>query len=296
MEHRPYPDRICLFLIETRDTTRKLYVINGSMAHIVAIANQKGGVGKTTSAVSLASQLALLGFKALLLDFDPQASATSGVGVSQLPEGSDLYDAFFGRIPFKELIVKSAIPNLSVIPGSHDLVSLELEIGKTPGREIILRNALKEVQGDFDVIFIDCPPSSGLLTLNALGSAQHVLVPLQAEYYSLEGLSGLLNTISFVQQTFNPSLQILGIFLTMFDARTNLSVQVLQETERHFADKVFRAKIPRNIKLSESPSHGLPICRYDPQSAGAKAYLALAGELIERLGLNNRDEGADQAA
>jgi chromosome partitioning protein len=296
VEHRPYPDRICLFLIETRDTTRKLYVINGSMAHIVAIANQKGGVGKTTSAVSLASQLALLGFKALLLDFDPQASATSGVGVSQLPEGSDLYDAFFGRIPFKELIVKSAIPNLSVIPGSHDLVSLELEIGKTPGREIILRNALKEVQGDFDVIFIDCPPSSGLLTLNALGSAQHVLVPLQAEYYSLEGLSGLLNTISFVQQTFNPSLQILGIFLTMFDARTNLSVQVLQETERHFADKVFRAKIPRNIKLSESPSHGLPICRYDPQSAGAKAYLALAGELIERLGLNNRDEGADQAA
>jgi chromosome partitioning protein len=267
------------------------------MSQIVAIANQKGGVGKTTSAVSLASQLALLGFKVLLLDFDPQASATSGIGMDKLPEGADLYDAFFGRISFRDLVLPSPIPNLWVIPGSHDLVSLELEIGKAPGREIILRNALKDVQEGFDVIFIDCPPSSGLLTLNALGSAQHVLVPLQAEYYSLEGLSGLLNTISFVQQTFNPSLELLGIFLTMYDARTNLSVQVLNETEKHFGDKVFRAKIPRNIRLSESPSHGLPICRYDPQSAGAKAYLALTGELIERLGLNNSSEGgADRAA
>ena len=269
---------------------------NCPMTHTVAIANQKGGVGKTTSAVSLSSQLALLGLKVLLLDFDPQASATSGLGMEKLPEGADLYDAFFGRVPFRDIIRTSTIPNLWVIPGSHDLVSLELEIGRAPGRELILRNALKEIQDDFDVILIDCPPSSGLLTLNALGSAQHVLVPLQAEYYSLEGLSGLLNTISFVQQTFNPSLQLLGIFLTMYDARTNLSVQVLEETERHFGERVFRAKIPRNIKLSESPSHGLPICRYDPQSAGAKAYLALTGELIERLGLNNRDEGAERAA
>ncbi len=266
------------------------------MSQIVAIANQKGGVGKTTSAVSLASQLAILGFKVLLLDFDPQSSATSGIGMEKLPEGADLYDAFFGRVPFRDLVLPSPIKNLWAIPGSHDLVSLELEIGKTPGREIILRNALKGVQEGFDVIFIDCPPSSGLLTLNALGSAQHVLVPLQAEYYSLEGLSGLLNTISFVQQTFNPSLQLLGIFLTMYDARTNLSVQVLNETEKHFGDKVFRAKIPRNIKLSESPSHGLPICQYDPQSAGAKAYLALTGELIERLGLNNNEGSADRAA
>lgn len=270
--------------------------LNAFMTHIVAIANQKGGVGKTTSAVSLASQLALLGFRVLLLDFDPQASATSGLGMERLPEGADLYDAFFGRVAFRDLVTPSSIDNLWVIPGSADLVSLELEIGKTPGREIILRNALKGVQEGFDVIFIDCPPSSGLLTLNALGSAQHVLVPLQAEYYSLEGLSGLLNTISFVQQTFNSSLNLLGIFLTMFDARTNLSVQVLQETEKHFGPKVFRAKIPRNIRLSESPSHGLPICRYDPLSAGAKAYLALTGELIERLGLNSCDGGAEQAA
>ncbi len=277
-------------------TLRTCKFISAFMTHIVAIANQKGGVGKTTSAVSIASQLAMLGFKVLLLDFDPQASATSGVGMEKLPEGADLYDAFFGRVSFRDLVIPSPIDNLWVIPGSHDLVSLELEIGRTPGREIILRNALKEVQEGFDVIFIDCPPSSGLLTLNALGAAQHVIVPLQAEYYSLEGLSGLLNTISFVQQTFNPSLKLLGIFLTMYDARTNLSVQVLQETEKHFGDAVFRAKIPRNIRLSESPSHGLPICRYDPTSAGAKAYLALTGELIERLGLNASEEDSGRAA
>jgi chromosome partitioning protein len=264
------------------------------MTQIIALANQKGGVGKTTSAVSRSAQLALLGFKALLLDFDPQASATSGLGIEQHPEGSDLYDAFFGKVLFKDIIVPSSIPNLSVVPGSHDLVSLELEIGKTPGRELILRSALTDIQKDFDVILIDCPPSSGLRTLNALGAAQSVIVPLQAEYYSLEGLSGLLNTISFVQQTFNPSLQLLGVFLTMYDARTNLSVQVQQEAERHFGDKLFRARIPRNIKLSECPSHGLPICKYDPQSAGAKSYLALAGELIERLALNKDSE--EQAA
>ena len=264
------------------------------MAQVIALANQKGGVGKTTSAVSLSAQLALLGFRVLLLDFDPQASATSGLGIDKHPEGRDLYDAFFGKVPFREIIVPSSIPNLSVVPGSHDLVSLELEIGRSPGRELILRSAMTDIQADFDLVLIDCPPSSGLLTLNALGCAQSVIVPLQAEYYSLEGLSGLLNTISFVQQTFNPTLQLLGVFLTMFDARTNLSMQVHQEAERHFADKLFRARIPRNIKLSECPSHGLPICKYDPQSAGAKSYLALAGELIERLGLNKED--SEQAA
>jgi chromosome partitioning protein len=171
-------------------------------------------------------------------------------------------------------------------------VSLELEIGKAPGRELILRSALAELEPRYDVILIDCPPSSGLLTLNALGAAKWVMVPLQAEYYSLEGLSGLLNTISFVQQTFNPKLQMLGVFLTMFDARTNLSVQVYEEAARHFGDGLFMTRIPRNIRLSECPSHGLPICSYDPQSAGAKAYLALAGELIERLGLNDTEDEA----
>jgi chromosome partitioning protein len=264
------------------------------MSQIIAIANQKGGVGKTTSAVSLSAQLALLGFKVLLIDFDPQSSATSGLGVAKHPEGSDLYDAFFGRVPLTDVVVPSPIKNLSVVPGSPDLVSLELEIGKTPGRELILRSAIRDIQDDFDVIMIDCPPSSGLLSLNALGAAQSVVVPLQAEYYSLEGLSGLLNTISFVQQTFNPTLKLLGVFLTMYDARTNLSVQVQREAEAHFGEQMFRARIPRNIRLSECPSHGMPICTYDPNSAGAKSYLALAGELIERLELNK--VGSEQAA
>jgi chromosome partitioning protein len=264
------------------------------MAHVVALANQKGGVGKTTSAVSLSSQLALLGFRVLLLDFDPQASATSGMGVQRHPEGQDLYDLFFGRVRLPSLIVDTQVERLKVVPGSPDLVSLELELGKTPGRELVLRSSLEEVSGNFDVILIDCPPSSGLLTLNALGGAQWVLVPLQAEYYSLEGLSGLMNTIAFVQQTFNPKLEILGVFLTMFDSRTNLSVQVFEEAQRYLGEKIFRTRIPRNVKLSECPSHGMPICVYDPQSAGAKSYLALTGEIIERLGLDGT--GAAQAA
>lgn len=257
------------------------------MAHIIALANQKGGVGKTTSAVSLAAQLAILGFRVLLLDFDPQSSATSGIGLEKHPEGSDLYDVFFGRLRLSDVVVPSSIENLRVVPGSPDLVSLELELGKTPGRELILRSALADIEADYDVVLIDCPPSSGLLTLNALGAARWVLVPLQAEYYSLEGLSGLLSTISFVQQTFNPKLEVLGVFLTMFDARTNLSIQVYEEAERHFAERLFRTRIPRNVKLSECPSHGLPICLYDSQSAGARSYLSLAGELMERLGLDN---------
>lgn len=258
-----------------------------SMTHIVALANQKGGVGKTTSAVSLSAQLAMLGFRVLLLDFDPQSSATSGIGLQRHPEGSDLYDVFFGRLKLTDVVVPSSVENLRVVPGSPDLVSLELELGKTPGRELILRSALTEIASSYDIILIDCPPSSGLLTLNALGAARWVLVPLQAEYYSLEGLSGLLNTITFVQHTFNPQLEVLGVFLTMFDARTNLSVQVYEEAERHFSDRLFRTRIPRNVKLSECPSHGLPICLYDSQSAGARSYLSLAGELMERLGLDN---------
>jgi len=265
------------------------------MAQVVALSNQKGGVGKTTSSVSIAAQLSLLGFKVLLLDFDPQASATSGIGVDKHPEGADLYDIFFGKMRLSDLVVQSALPNLRVVPGSHDLVSLELEIGKMPGRELILRSALAEIERDYDVVIIDCPPSSGLLTLNALGAANKVLIPLQAEYYSLEGLTGLLKTIAFVQQTFNPKLDILGVFLTMYDARTNLSIQVHKETEAHFGEKLLKTRIPRNIKLSECPSHGLPICLYDASSAGAKSYLALVGELIERLGLNN-DSGTARAA
>lgn len=265
------------------------------MPHVIAIANQKGGVGKTTSSVSLSAQLALLGFSVLLLDFDPQCSATSGCGVDRRVEGEDLYDMFLGRLPLQALVSPTAIDSLKVVPGSPDLVSLELEIGKMPGRELILKSALAEVGKGFDVVVIDCPPSSGLLTLNALGAANSVLIPLQAEYYSLEGLSALMNTIQFVQQTFNPTLEVLGVFLSMFDGRTNLSIQVFDEAQRYFGDKMFKTRIPRNVRLSECPSHGQPICVYDAQSAGAKAYLALSAEVIERLDLNNRPDHAQAA-
>ena len=266
------------------------------MPHVIAIANQKGGVGKTTSAVSLSAQLSLLGFSVLLLDFDPQCSATSGCGVNRRAEGEDLYDMFFGGITLDKLITPTILPSLKVVPGSPDLVSLELEIGKMPGRELILKSALADAGKDFDVVVIDCPPASGLLTLNALGAANSILIPLQAEYYSLEGLSALMNTINFVQQTFNPSLSVLGVFLSMFDGRTNLSIQVFDEAQKFFGEKMFKTRIPRNVRLSECPSHGQPICVYDPQSAGSKAYLALTAEVIERLDLNSAPTTTAKAA
>lgn len=253
------------------------------MGHVIAIANQKGGVGKTTSAVSISSELADAGYSVLLVDFDPQGSATSGLGVSLLEEGKDLFDVFFERVSIGQVIQDTNIKGLKVAPASKDLVGLEIELGKKPGRELILKTELTLLRSRFDYIIIDCPPSSGLLTLNALGAAQHILIPLQSEYYALEGLSALVNTIQFVQQTFNPQLSILGVFVTMYDSRTNLSSQVEEEARKYFGNLMFRTRVPRNIKVSEAPSHGLPIGRYDPSSSGAKAYKDIALEVVERL-------------
>lgn len=252
------------------------------MGTVIAFANQKGGVGKTTSAVSISAELAKRGYKVLLIDFDPQGSATSGLGVAFHEEGNDLFDMFFGRTSLKNVIVSSPIANLYVAPASKDLVGVEIELGKTPGRELFLRSELSNIKTCFDIIIIDCPPSSGLLTLNALGAADHILIPLQAEYYALEGLSALMNTLNFVQQTFNPKISILGVFVTMYDSRTNLSAQVDREARNYFQDKMLDTKIPRNIKLSECPSHAQPICMYDPDSPGAKAYSQLSDELVAR--------------
>jgi chromosome partitioning protein len=252
------------------------------MTHIISISNQKGGVGKTTSAISIASELANLGRQVLVVDFDPQGSATSGLGVERPAEGEDLYDLFFGRVSLAAIIRPTVIPNLFVAPASPDLVGLEIELGKVPGRELILKTELNLLKTSYDYVLIDCPPSSGLLTLNALGAADKVLIPLQAEYYALEGLSALMNTIEFVRQTFNPGLEILGVFMTMFDSRTNLANQVEGEARRFFQGLMFESRIPRNIKLSECPSHGMPICLYDPLSAGAVAYRSLAGEVDRR--------------
>ena len=256
------------------------------MAHIIAISNQKGGVGKTTSAVNLSADLAEQGYRVLLIDFDPQGSATSGSGVTFQEEGSDLFDMFFGRVTLRDILKDSQIPNLKVAPASKDLVGVEIELGKAPGRELILRTQISLLQDFYDFILIDCPPSSGLLTLNALGAAKHVIIPLQAEYYALEGISALMNTIQFVNSTYNPDLSILGVFITMYDIRTNLSAMVEKEAKDFFADKMFKTRIPRNIKLSEAPSHGLPICLYDRESAGAKAYKTLSQEILERCGFS----------
>ena len=218
----------------------------------------------------------------LLVDFDPQANATSGLGVELNEEGQDLYDMFFDRVSLDRIIKPTGIKGLDIAPASKDLVSIELELGKQPGRELILKSELSAVRSRYDFIFIDCPPSSGLLTLNAMGAASYVLIPLQAEYYALEGLSGLLDTVAFVNETYNPELSILGVFLTMYDSRTNLSAQVDDEARGFFDDKYIDVKVPRNVKLSECPSHGLPICLYAPQSAGAKAYKELSEQIALR--------------
>ena len=249
------------------------------MKNIISVSNQKGGVGKTTSAVSLASEMAKMGRSVLLIDLDPQASASSGLGVKLQSESEDLYDVFFGNISISNIIKQCLVNNLDVVPGSKDLVSLELEIGKTQGRELILQTELSLLKKQYDYIYIDCPPSSGLLTLNALGASDYILIPLQAEYYALEGISGLMNTVNFVKQTFNPKLELLGVFLTMYDYRTKLSGLVEEEARKFFNDLVFKTIIPRNIRLSECPSYSQPICVYDPKSIGAKAYHELATEI-----------------
>lgn len=252
------------------------------MSYVISVANQKGGVGKTTSAVNISAELALMGRRVLLVDFDPQGSATSGLGIHVNEEGKDLYDLFFHRVPLSSVIKSSNINGLSVAPASKDLVSIEVELGKAPGRELILRTELKLLRDSYDYVLIDCPPSSGLLTMNALGASDKVIIPLQSEYYALEGLSALMSTIGFVKQTFNPELELLGVFLTMFDARTTLSHQVEAEAKNYFKELMFESKIQRSIKLSEAPSHGLPIALYAGDSPGAKAYKSLAMELDVR--------------
>lgn len=266
------------------------------MTFTFAISNQKGGVGKTTSAVSLASCFAARGFRTLLVDLDPQGNATSGLGVKELEEGKDVYDMFFGRISLDSIIVKSAVHKLDVAPSSKDLVGLEIELGKIPGRELILSSQINLLRSRYDLILIDCPPSSGLLSLNALGAASHVLIPLQAEYYALEGLSSLMETVEFVQHTFNPDLAILGVFITMYDSRTNLSREVLAEAKEHLGDLTFNTMVPRSIRISESPSHGLPVNLYDPACAGAKAYEALADEVLKRCGISVVEGSSNKVA
>ena len=253
------------------------------MAKIIALTNQKGGVGKTTTAINLSALVAEAGKRVLLVDIDPQGNATSGLGKAET-DSNTVYEVLLGEAPAREAIVPTGFGSLDLMPTAIELAGAEIELVSVETRESLLKAALQELRDDYDYIFIDCPPSLSLLTLNALTAADSVLIPIQCEYYALEGVGQLVNTVKLMKKRLNPELRVEGILLTMYDARTNLCAQVVQEVRTHFREEAFETMIPRNVRLSEAPSYGLPIHLYDARCTGAQAYRELAGELIERNG------------
>jgi chromosome partitioning protein len=250
------------------------------MAKVISIANQKGGVGKTTTAVNLSASLAVAEKRTLLIDIDPQGNATSGLGVPREEISKSIYDALIDEVPVKDLLRDTDLEFLKIIPSNIDLIGVEIELVPFPKRETRLKNALQEVKGEFDFLIIDSPPSLGLITVNSLTASDSVVIPLQCEYYPMEGLSQLLKTIDLIKDNLNPLLKVEGILLTMFDKRNNISHQVTEEVRKHFGALVFNTVIPRNVRLSECPSFGKPIILYDADSRGAESYLDLAKEIL----------------
>ncbi len=252
------------------------------MTQIISVANQKGGVGKTTTSINLSAALAKIGKKVLLVDCDSQANATTGMGIDKPSLSESLYQGMIGEAGVDDIILPTLLPKLMMIPANIDLIGFEIEMVSADGRESKLKDLLTPIKDRYDYIIIDCPPALSLLTLNAFTASDSVLIPLQSEFYALEGLGQLLNTIKRVKSSFNPRLKIKGILLTMFDKRTNLSQNVVEDAKKYFKEMVFNTKIPRNVKLGEAPSYGLPVIIYDKQSQGSKSYVAFARELLKR--------------
>jgi chromosome partitioning protein len=255
------------------------------MGKVIALANQKGGVGKTTSAINLAASLAVLEYKVLIVDADPQANATSGVGFDVKNVKTSIYECIVDELDPRKIILNTEIPGLDLIPSHIDLVGAEIEMLNLPNREKVLRHVIDKIRNDYDFILIDCSPSLGLITVNALTASDSVIIPVQCEYFALEGLGKLLNTIKIIQTKLHPELEIEGFLLTMFDSRLNLSNQVMEEVKKHFQEMVFESVIQRNIKLSEAPSYGQPAILYDATSKGASSYMNLARELLQNNGM-----------
>lgn len=254
------------------------------MGRIIAIANQKGGVGKTTTSINLSSCIAAKGKKVLVVDIDPQGNTTSGYGIEKNDLDNTIYELMLGDCSIEDCIIKDVIENISILPSNVNLEAAEIELIGVDKKEYILKNEIDWVKDRYDYIIIDCPPSLSLLTVNAMTTADSVLVPIQCEYYALEGLSQLIHTVNLVKERLNPNLEMEGVVFTMYDSRTNLSAQVVENVKSHLNQKVYRTVIPRNIRLAEAPSYGQPINIYDPKSAGAESYLALAEEVIDRKG------------
>ena len=252
------------------------------MGRIIAVANQKGGVGKTTTSINLAACLAEKGKKVLAVDMDPQGNLTSGLGVDKDSVEKSIYELIIGEVDIKEVINKEVLENLDIIPTSIDLSAAEIELIGVDDKEYILRNAIDQVKDQYDFVIIDCPPSLSMLTINAITTADSVIVPIQCEYYALEGLSQLIHTVELVKDRLNSKLEIEGVVFTMYDARTNLSLQVVENVKDNLQQNIYKTIIPRNIRLAEAPSYGLPINKYDPKSTGAESYMRLADEVIER--------------
>jgi len=252
------------------------------MGKIYCMFNQKGGVGKTTSCANLCAAVAMRGKKVLAVDFDAQSNLTSGLNIDKRKLKKSVYNVLMNDADIKEVILPTGVENLDILPATIDLSGAEVELANIPQREIVLRNSLREVAGSYDYVLIDCPPSLGLLSINGLTAADGVIIPIQCEYYALEGVSQLINTVNLVKKGLNSSLEITGVMLTMYDARTNLSAQIVQEVRNYFKEKVFDTIIPRNVRLAEAPSYGMTIMQYDPSSRGAQAYARLSEEFINR--------------